>query len=388
MAYPQDPQTVFASRVSDLNVGDQFMGDVLNDRRIGGYVASITPQPLKIDATITPNNGDQIGWYIDGALVFVVSTADANATGLLLQTATAASPLLAALVGVTVAGAVASLTFADNDPHTVVAYSPATADIAFAQTQAPINYQRFWFGYAMVKDPIAAHSSANGIAIATATAVTQTVLGYTMRIPGAAIESTRSVLLEQGFDPDFLPPEGAYGLEVEGAGIVVEYAGAPPQPGDPVYVDMVGVGASRVHRITSGATPKSVTLTVVSVADGLVGFQYDALPALTLTATASAVNDAASLFALFTASAAYLALLPGAASIVDVGDGTITITFAEGVDPVFTDASTVSSSVAEAVDVAFVAATAKLLPNSSWVGPANTALTPPGAYLRVDVRGN
>ena len=388
MAYPQDPQTVFASRVSDLNVGDQFMGDVLNDRTVGGYVASVTPQPLKIDATITPNNGDQVGWYIDGALVFVTSTAAANATALLLKAATEAAPLLTALVGVTVAGAVASLTFADNDPHTVVAYSPATADIAFAQTQAPINYQRFWFGYAMVKDPVAAHSGANGIAIATATATSQTVLGYTMRIPGAAIESTRSVLLEQGYDPDFLPPCGAYGLEAEGAGIVVAYEGAPPQPGDPVFVDMVGPGASRVHRITSGTTSKSVTLTVVSIADGLVGFRYDALPPLTLTATANPVADAASLFALFTASAAYLALLPGAASIVAVGDGTITITFAEGVDPVFANASTGTSSVAEAVDVAFVAATAKLLPNSSWVRPANTALTPPGAYLRVDVRGN
>jgi hypothetical protein len=185
-----------------------------------------------------------------------------------------------------------------------------------------------------------------------------------------------------------LPPYGAYGLDYQAVGLIVEYAGAAPQPGDPVYVDMTGPGASRVHRVTSGATPKEVTLTVTSVADGLVGFGFDALPALTITATADPVADAASLFALFTASAGYLSLLPGVASIVDNADGTISIAFAEGLDPVFVDASTGTSTIVQTVDVAFVAATAKLLPYCSWDKPANASLVPPGAYLNLDTRGN
>jgi hypothetical protein len=148
---------------------------------------------------------------------------------------------------------------------------------------------------------------------------------------------------------------------------------------------MTGLNAGAWAAV-SGAVRKVVTLTSVSVADGSIGFSLAGLSELSLTATASAINDMTSLVGQFNASGDYRALVAdNIVDVVDNLDGTATITFAEGVDPAFVDTSTGTSTVSQNVDFSFVAANAVLHPEFSW-GKASieaSADAPARAFLRL-----
>jgi hypothetical protein len=192
--------------------------------------------------------------------------------------------------------------------------------------------------------------------------------------------------LNPDYGTTYLPPGYAYSLGLRDIGIKVEYVGDAPTETDDVYWICTGTHACK-WRVDDGSvagTSQVSTLTVTSVADGDVGFSYDGLPALSLTATGNATNDATSLYGLYLANASYMAITT---SIVDNLDGTLTITFADDITHTFADESTGTSAVAENIDTAAVAgtaATAKLMPNLSWGKPTDSAGPAPGAFLRLN----
>jgi hypothetical protein len=80
--------------------------------------------------TIVPNNGDAVGVTIDSfPRVEVVSTASASATAILLRNAINARADLFAVAVATSSGNDVIITFRDTTEHSVVAYTPATADV-------------------------------------------------------------------------------------------------------------------------------------------------------------------------------------------------------------------------------------------------------------------
>lgn len=95
-----------------------------NFRNDSGAVSQITT------GTVVANNTESVGLTIDSLPnVTVTSTADATATAVLLRDAFNARADLFALATATSAAAVVTLTFKDFVAHTVVAVSPATADV-------------------------------------------------------------------------------------------------------------------------------------------------------------------------------------------------------------------------------------------------------------------
>lgn len=101
--------------------------------------------------TVVPNNGDTVGVKVDAlANLTVVSTASAPGTAILLANAYNAS---ASHFAVASAAAVAStivLTFRDHSAHTVIAVTPATADVTpIVETNAAVDEETDGTGFAV-----------------------------------------------------------------------------------------------------------------------------------------------------------------------------------------------------------------------------------------------
>jgi hypothetical protein len=367
--FPFVPQTMFVDIPEAPLVGDIWEGELFNERVSRGFIAVVTPASQQNTILIGANNpGDAVGVTIDGGLIQVVAGANAGATALRLETAIEAAGFLAALIdSVTVNAATVTINWADYLAHTVVEYSPAATTATVATPEAAVGQEQLLYGMGVVRKlPI---TTAMNTAIGKPTSVTDMFVGVLVRthgtnLPAAQIEAA-------GFDPEFLCLGFAYSVAMQNLGVVVDYVGDAPEVGDPVYLIMEGANAglwdvedgstAGVNEVvtltltTDGGTPgvsQESTLTVTSVADGDVGFSYDGLPALTLTATANATNDAASLFALYSANASYMAVT---ASIVDNLDGTLDIVFNDFVTHVFADESTGTSGVAQVIGQAAVA---------------------------------
>ena len=363
--------------------GDPWEGDIINERNTRGLIAQVTAVSQVTDVLFAANNpGDTVGVYIDGALFEVTAGANAGATALLFETRIEAAALLASVVStVTVDTATATITFADDQVHTVVEYSPDATTATPSEVTAAVGQQQLLFGYGVVRQ--VAGDSGNFTKVVKPTAVTDMFAGVLLRTTGSDMPPDQITAL--GFDPDYLCPGCAYTVITRNFGIVVEYAGNAPVETDPVYLVCSGADAGKWDVVDGSVagTSEVVTLTLTSVADGLIGFSYDGLPALTVTATAVDATDAASLYALWVGNAAYAAN----GSIVDNLDGTLEITFADDTTHTFADESTGTSTVAEAVDtpaVAAIAATNQLISYASWGRPSVTEGNTPSAFLRLN----
>jgi hypothetical protein len=188
------------------------------------------------------------------------------------------------------------------------------------------------------------------------------------------------MLLASGFDPDFLPPGRTQSVVSANAGIVTDYVGNAPLEGDPVYWIYSGVNAG-LWSTTNGGVSQVDTITAVSVADGNIGFNYDALPPLVIVATGVSATDADALANLWNGNAAYAAV--GAA--VGNGDGTISVAFSDTDVHTLADLSTGTSSVGAAIVLAAVAANATLTQHS-WGRPSITSAAdePKRAFMRLN----
>lgn len=89
--------------------------------------------------TVVPTNGDSVGLTIDALpSVSITSTADGAATAALLAAAVNGRADLAAIVTATTDNNDIVLTFKDFATHTVVAVSPATADVTPISSTTPV----------------------------------------------------------------------------------------------------------------------------------------------------------------------------------------------------------------------------------------------------------
>lgn len=381
--FPSAPQTIYADIPAGPLIGDLWEDELHTARVTRALIAQVTEVPQITEVTIGANNpGDDVGVTIDGGTVVVTAGADANATALLLETALESAGFLSSILdSVTVNAALVTINFSDSAVHTVVGYSPDATTATPNTTQAAVGQEKLLFGMGVAKRlPI---TTANNTAVVKPTSTTDAFAGVLLRDHGSNLPPDQISTL--GFDPAFLCPGRPYTMAQENLGIVVDYEGTAPVPGDPVYWITTGSMAGW-WRIDDGSTPgvsQASTLTITSVADGDLAFNYDGLPDLVFTATGNATNDATSLYGLWLANASYMAITT---SIVDNLDGTLTITFADDQVHAFTDNSTGTSTIVQNIGTAAVAglpATAVLRPEYSWGKPSITTGDPTRAFLRL-----
>lgn len=382
--YPNASQTEYARITKAPLPGALWEEELWNAQPLSALVPFVAPVAFIKTFTIGNNTPtDVVGLSIAGGEVTVESGADAAATAALLITALDAAGFTASYFASTVdsGGGVITVTGVLGQDPDLVAIEEGATTLTIATTQEAALPLIVCFG-----EGVTHYDDGTGIntdKVKRPSALTDRLVGVLLRTTGAKIPAGQ--LAESGLDP--LPnvfnalPGQCYSVERADVGVVVEYVGAAPGKLDDVYWICTGDDAGKWAK-SDGAGSKVVTLTATSVADGNIGFDYNGLPALSLIATANATNDATSLFALLTGSVAYQELL---ASSVDNLDGTLTLTFKPGLDPTFTDQSTGTSTVAEAVVTAVVAANAQLVPEYSWGKPSilASADVPARAFLRL-----
>ncbi len=380
-AFPYVPQSAYVDIPTGLDIGDVWSSDFLNDIIGSGLIAATAQVAAVYTLTVTANSGDSFGVAIDGATYIATSTAanDTSAEALRLVLVGAAA-LTDVVASVTRAANVLTLTFANFADHTVAPYSPATADVAVAETSAAAARARLDFGFAVVRDSTV--TLASSTAIREPSAINQEVVGILYRTVGSrgSLES----ILQRGDDPDFLASAQAYPLALQRLGVVVEYTGTAPQPGDDVFVTMVGAGAGRLWRRDSGAVSQVTIGTLVANDGDTVGLAIQGLPNITVSSTADATATATLLVNAINgnAQAAAIVVASSAAAV-------ITLTFRDGTTRTVSAVSPATADITGIDNTTLaVAATAKQLPNASWGAVSSSDVTPTRAFLRVDVRGN
>jgi hypothetical protein len=309
--FPYVPQSEFVDLPLGPFPGDLWEGDVINERNSRALIAAVTPVSQISDILIGANNpGDAVGVYIDGALVQVVAGANAGATALLLEAAIEAVVLFASIVStVTVDSATVTVTFSDDQVHTVVEYSPAATTATVSEDTPAVSQQRLLFGMGVIR--LAVGDSANFTKVGKPTSLTQKYAGVLLRTPSSDIPVDQIGLL--GFDSDYLCPGYAYTVAWKNFGVVVKYIGEAPTMLDDVYLIMSGTNAGHwmassgaVSQITQGDVESNYVASVAQVTRGdvvfngtdLVGLNVDGLAPM---AVASSVDDDTTATALMTA---------------------------------------------------------------------------------------
>lgn len=382
--FPNSPQVDYA-RISKAPLpGTLWDEEHWNASPLSALVPFVEAVAFVKTFTFAANNpGDVVGLDIDGGAVTVESGANEAATAALFVTALGNAGFVAsyfASITDTGGGVVTVVGVLGQDPTLTPIEEGATTLTIGTTTPAALPLI-VCFG-----EGVTHYDNGTGIntdKVQRPSSLDDKLVGVMLRTTGAKLPAGQ--VAEGGYDPALnifnAVPGFAYSVERANVGVVVEYVGDAPGITDDVYWICTGDNAGKWAK-SDGAGSKVVTLTVTSVADGDVGFSYQGLTPLSLTATGNATNDAASLFAQLSANVAYQALLTNS---VDNLDGTITLTFVPGLDPAFLDASTGTSAVAEAVDTAVVPANAKLIPEWSWGKPSilASADVPARAFLRL-----
>ena len=379
--FPNSYQTQYARISKAPLAGELWEEEHWNARPLNGLLPAVDEVAFTKTLTFGANTpGDEVGISVDGGEIVAPSGADATATALAVSNAikaagfawqvTIAESVPAAAV-VTISGVLG------QDPEILGVQKGATT-VVIGVTQDAVTQPIVCFGEGVVVYDVGGDLNANKFR--KPTALTDRFMGVVLRTTGAALPAGQLGEYNANLNPDNVVPGNPSSVEREDCGIVVDYVGTAPTPLDPVFLIMVGDDAGK-WASTDGGTSQASTLTVTSVADGNIAFGYDGLPDLVLLATAVAATDADALAVLWNANAAYAAI--GAA--VGNGDGTISLAFSDSAVHVFADNSTGTSTVAEVVDIAAVAANAKLIDYYSW-GMASieaSADLPARAFLRL-----
>ena len=377
--FPIVPQTEYARIPYPSDVGEVWEGELFNENVERGLVAAVTEVAKVVEITIAANNpGDTVGVYIDGGLVVATAGANATATATALASAitTAVGGFLAGVVD-TASGALAVVTVTCElgvDP-TFAEYSPDATTATPVTTTAAVVQQKLLYGMGVARDIPSA--TINTKKVKKPSSMSDAFAGVLFKTHGTNLPAAQIEAL--GFNPLYLCPGYPYSVAKRNMGIKVSFVGSTPAEIDPVYWIKTGVNAG-LWRTSSGAVSQVSTLTLTTTATDLVAFNFDGLPDLSIaSASGTEATDAANLAAQWVSSAAYAAI----GSIVDNLDGTLTITFADDVAHVFTDNSGGTSSIAETIDTAAVAASAELMPAMSWARPSEPTTSPSVAYLRL-----
>lgn len=383
VTYPDQFPYVAQSNYVDLpygqRPGDVWEGDIHNERNGRGLIAKVTPVSQVTDVLIAANNPtDVVGVVIDGATIPVIAGASAGATALLLEAAIEASAILATIIStVTVDTATVTITFADDQPHTVTEYSPDATTATPSEVTAAVSQQRLLFGYGVVKEAVG--DSANFTKVVKPTALTDDFAGVLYRTPSSNLTPEMTEYL--GFDGDYLCPGKAYSLGLRNLGIVVEYVGEPPVVTDPVYLIMAGANAGK-WRVNDGGTAQVTRGDVEFSTTDDVGLTVDSLPNLFVASDTSDDITATALRDAWNASAEHFAV---ATASVDVSgaESYIILTFKDTAAHTVAAYSPATADITSITDTtAAVAANGQLIANGSW-GRPSVSTGDTRAYLRL-----
>jgi hypothetical protein len=321
--FPWVPQTEYARIPYGQFPGDVWEGDLFNERNSRGLIAAVTPVSQVTEVLIGANNPtDAVGVYIDGALIQVVAGGSAGATALLLEAAIEAVVLLANIVStVTVDSATVTITFSDDQPHTVTEYSPDATTATVSEETAAVSQQRIRFGYGVAKSPTGV--SINTTKIVKPSSIDDVFAGVIFRTPSSGIPDASVMALDPDYDVTYLPPGFAYSLGWRDMGVCVEYVGAAPAETDPVYWVVVGANAGKfaasdggASQVTQGDVASNYVAPVAQVTRGdvvfngtdQVGLNVDGLAPLAVASDTSDDITAAALMTAWNANPAYFAV--------------------------------------------------------------------------------
>jgi hypothetical protein len=379
---PYVPQSLYARSPYGQFPGDVWEGDLLNERQSRGLIAAVTPVSQVTDVLIASNTpSDDVGVYIDGALFFVVAGASAGATALLLETELEGAALLASIVStVTVDTATVTITFADDQPHTVEEYSPATTTATPTDTTDAVSQQRLRFGYGVARQ--ATGESINTTKVVRPTSLTDDFAGVLVRT-STSLPNTLVLALNEDYDASYLPPGYAYTLAQRDLGVCVEYVGTAPTETDDVYWICTGTDAGK-WRADDGSTSQVTQGDVEFNATDDVGLIVDGFGPLFVASNTSDDQTATDLRDAWNADPAFAAI---ATASIDLSgaESYIVLTFLDDQAHTVTAYSPATADITSITNTTTaVAASAQLKEHLSWGRPTNTAGEEPCAYLRLN----
>lgn len=380
--FPYDAQEGYARTNHGQLPGDVWEGDVHNERLGRGLIANVTRVAQVNSVVIADNNPtDPVGVFIDGALFFVLAGASAGATALLLEAELEGAALLASVIStVTVATATLTITFADDQPHSVVEYSPDATSATVALVTAPVGQQRLRFGYGVAR--AATGESINTTKVVKPASITDAFAGVLYRTASTGMPNMLVNALDPDYDVNFLPPGSAYPLGLRDLGIVVEFVGTAPVETDDVYWICTGANAG-LFTTGSGAVSQVTQGDVVFSTTDLVGLTVDSLPTLAVASNTSDDQTATDLRDAWNASAEHYA---AATASIDISgaESLIILTFNDDQPHTVVAFSPDTADIVDIINTtAAVAASAQRLTGTSWGRPSNTAGPVPCAYLRL-----
>jgi hypothetical protein len=318
--FPNVAQTTFTPVPEAPLIGDVWEGEIFNPGAVSYFLPSVVEEAQITSITFGANApGDILTVTIDGAKITATAGADLAATTAAVEAAIEAAAIFAAIVGVTSASPVATLTFLDYEVHTVsVATSGATTIVAALVNAAVSNAELDYGMWAAKRSPIGSFLNVMG----QPSALSDQFAGVLFRVPGSA-PFTNIQVETLGFNSDWLPPNRAYLLALAGLGIVVQYSGTAPTVLDPVYRVATGANYGKwaasdlgVEQVTQGDVVSNYVAPVAQVTRGDVvfngtddvGVNVDGMAPLFVPSDTSDDITVAALVVAWNASPAYFAL--------------------------------------------------------------------------------
>lgn len=337
-----------------------------NDRFILNAVDATPNVQAVVEATAVNNAGDLSGLYIDGALYEITSTASTAGDVAAMKARLDAAVLSGSLpAGTTVVAAdpTITITFGDFGPHTVTAFSPATADwTPIATTTEGSTANNSVPGMWKVYDSSGGDPSVTRVKDADASGLRLAGLVHEDdRFPRHTDPDASSGLT----DPEAIPSKRMMKLWRCGIPLALLVTGAAPVVGEPVYRVFTGPDTGKTTTGT-GAVNEQQELTFTNGGAGTVAGQFDALPVLTFADQGSDNANAAQFAIELQNSASYSEY-----TVVSVVANVVTVETPGGVSHTFTDSSSNPPNIAAVVTQQPTAATAELVPGASFASTAN-----------------
>ena len=155
MAFPYTSQTDFTQIGQEGFAGQRYASEV-NDEITSAIVVPVESVSQVTTAQTSFSTTDILGLFIDGGL-YITTSNTSNAITAAAWIATNGAALVAAgilsILPTTSVGGLVTLTFADDQAHTVTSYSPATADFTgITNTTSAASTERIVWGQGVTLD--------------------------------------------------------------------------------------------------------------------------------------------------------------------------------------------------------------------------------------------
>lgn len=237
MAFPYNAQSVFVQTPQEAFAGQRYATDAVRDEVFGAIIPPVESVSQVTTAQTAFSTTDVLGLFIDGGLYITTSDTSNAITAAAWITANGATLVANGILSIlptTSVGGLITLTFADDLPHTVTSYSPATADFTgITNTTSAASTERIVWGQGVCIDTnfpdLISETSAAVRLPASGTDALAGIMAY------AATNNYPNGLSSQvGAVADSIMPGLAMQCVRKGR-MIVEIVGTMPAKGAPVY---------------------------------------------------------------------------------------------------------------------------------------------------------